>query len=233
MHPQKYENLYKFSLQYAYRINELYKGSNPLTIGISFNYNYYKYNYDIDFNNLNIETEIHQPNFTLGLNYNYIDRFKVGIFYNSNFKLEKNIEIEGDNLLLLSSFPENICTGIKVKLNNKLSVSGDIKYHFWEKIKKDISDKKGQIEIFSSLSYTLNQKYKYSLGFMTTDRRYRDIKDDDFNKNEIFFVNYLTGGIIFNKDKYKIDLVVADSHLISGDRCKNTIIKIGLDYQIK
>ena len=84
-----------------------------------------------------------------------------------------------------------------------------------------------QLEYYTSLEYSYHTDRQFTFGIYSTGARFNShiLPEDDLR------AVYLLLGLVAKVGIIEFDLVVADSHLISGDWHKSTILKMGVGFR--
>lgn len=173
------------------------------------------------------------------------DRYiEAGISYEMPVELNGEIKIEGSDVIknvfegdtnyvvvekfaLAGYVPGKVSLDYSFGLMKSFSILGSINYNYW---KSDIlTNYEDQLQLAGSLVFGVGSNLKASLGYYKTDFR---LKEDYLRINNQLDAFYLTGGLVWSSDMYSIDIALADSHLISGEKRKQTIAKISLGLEI-
>lgn len=168
---------------------------------------------------------------------------RTGLFYEGNVSINMLANYENTNygIIPVDSLNLNIVpysVRIKAQKPSKLKLDIETNYLddflfqlgagivFWNDVSSNINN---QLELSGSGVYGLSDKLNLSLGFFYTDKTYEDDLSDFLDKFTAFFI---TAGLNYSLHPLKVGLAIADSHLLSDEWRKQTIVKIGIDVEI-
>ena len=103
---------------------------------------------------------------------------------------------------------------------------GSINYLLWNQ-NSNIFD--NQLEFAASAVYSINENFSPSLGFYYTDRNF---KENFFDINSEMNAFFIIAGLNANYNFIDVDFAIADSHLLSGEFRKQTILKFTLGFHL-
>jgi len=234
INPKYSEIIFKNSVSFAFEFEKLKNAiSGSLILGAQYNYNWLKYKRE--FNNPNITDsngEISASNFSIGLRYDYIKHDRritsIGIYYEGLLEYDEE-KFENDFLVrFIGYIPEKLHLGFLLNLNSSVFVAGNISVLFWESVNRKYSNKLNNSELSGTVGYQFNTKFSLSFGISSNYYRYDENNSPiDYNK---LHANYFFCGFTYAINSFFSELVVADSHLLSDDWRKHTIVKLGLGY---
>jgi len=240
-------NVFTYSAVAAYTFNELFKKNSKLELGLNITYN------KVDFSQKNQSSLINLTddviNFRFGILYTIknVDELEtsVGLSYHTNTKFESDYNTQSGMVVIIRKTnslrsindlnAENIISGNnpdKINLDFAVDLSTSFKLLasgtgvFWEKDENKLND---QFEFSLGSIYKLNDLFSPAFTIYYTGRNY---ELGLFDLNEKFDALYLIAGLKLNFGMFNSDLVIADSHLISGDYRKQTIIKLSLGIKL-
>ncbi len=169
----------------------------------------------------------------------------MGLSYHTNTKFESDYNTQSGMVVIIRKTnslrsindlnAENIISGNnpdKINLDFAVDLSTSFKLLasgtgvFWEKDENKLND---QFEFSLGSIYKLNDLFSPAFTIYYTGRNY---ELGLFDLNEKFDALYLIAGLKLNFGMFNSDLVIADSHLISGDYRKQTIIKLSLGIKL-
>jgi hypothetical protein len=230
-------------------IKHVLANNDILTLGVK--YNHYRLYGDFQFFGDNYKCKFYSQGFSIGLRYdsNYKNDLKYSIAFNyeKGTKLRKQkkssvylIRITPENDTLYYRFfdigiiPDKIDLGTIININ-KLSLVINSSFVFWQNysypalLEKD--DLKNQLELNGSLIYKFTDAFKASIGFFKTNYSYIRREESGHQlASDPYFAIYLTSGFVLSLADTDIDVAVADSHISSDKIRKQTIFKIGINY---
>ena len=224
-----------------------FKQNSKLVLGFNTTYNQVKFSQN-DQGSLTELTD-NAINFIFGIQYivkNDEDReTSLGISYITNTKFESNYQTQSgitvvirksDSYLSINNVQaENIISGNipdKINLDLAIDLSTSIKLLasgtgiFWEKDDNRLND---QFEFSLGSVYKINDMFSPAFSIYYTGRDYELVF---FNLDEKFDAVFLIAGLKINCGIFYSDLVIADSHLFSGDYRKQTIGKLSLGIKL-
>lgn len=123
-----------------------------------------------------------------------------------------------------AQFPSMVILDFDYSIIPKFKFLAALSNTFWSQVADNFKD---QIEFSGSVVYQLNKKFIPSIGFLFTDR---NLKENIFGINENLNAIFLTAGLAANIYGINLNVVIADSHLFSGDWGKQTIFKSSVSY---
>jgi hypothetical protein len=215
--------VHTYSLSFAYSLPQL----KTLKFGVR--YNYYRLYHRATVKDVKVldDSEIYTPydsrqdgngaGVTLGMIYHFT-RLKLGAFYDSGVNFEDE--------MIRGSFPRRVAFGFVIDYFRQFSIQGNINYIFWDKMKYHTGHIFNQPEYSCNIMFNVSDKLKPSVGFFSTDHRLKNANEMTDRNQAVFF----TGGLNYTFKQITIDAVVADSHWLSDEFRKQTIVKIGMAY---
>lgn len=240
----KFENtIQSYTLSAAYLFKNTFTKNNNLSIGLTYSLNNFHSLESIS--TITANASALGSNLELGVHYdikiNEEQRIAIGTSYTTSVRIRNEIEYEGISTLIpgtirgdslnyqintlsysiLLNVPSEWSFDIYFKPLLNLEFIGRINNIFWDNTTDNVKD---QLEISTSAIYTFNSTTNASFGLYYTGK---DFVEDYFDINNKLYALYFLGGISFQINFLNVDLVVADSHLFSGDYWKQTIGKIG------
>ncbi|NIR64213.1 MAG: hypothetical protein GWN00_22150, partial [Aliifodinibius sp.] len=179
---------------------------------------------------------------SIGLKYSQhgeiFNRWQIGAFYEKGAEFSEEIEYEGvrlqdnidGNFVPITSrvedqLPDKLSAGFLLQPSSKLMFTGDVIAVVWDNVNENFEN---QLELAANAILLLDQNFSLSIGFFRTHRTSENSFIDQ-DQNEAY---YFSGGIRFPVSFLNLDLVVADSHLFSGDWRKQSIVKFGIGAQL-
>lgn len=240
-------NVYSYSAIAAYSFSELFKQNSRLDLGLNITYN--QVNFSQNDQDRLIELTDNAINFIFGIQYIVKNdegrETSLGISYITNTKFESNYQTQSgmtvvirksDSYLSINNVQaENIISGNipdKFNLDLAVDISSSIKLLasgtgiFWEKDNNRLND---QFEFSLGSVYKINDMFSPAFSIYYTGRNY---ELGFFDLNQKFDAVFLIGGLKINYGIFSSDLVIADSHLISGDYRKQTIGKLAIGINL-
>lgn len=243
IYPQRREIVITNSAVFSYNFKNLLPLPGNLSFGIRYHWNVLHSRFEIentiDFSDLLLqlaewEATISAANYAIGLCYSLetsaLKVVEAGFFYESPIDFEQYVNLNSDSKRFFASIPAKLHAGGRMGLHNGLTVSANFSYYLWEFIHN--TDELNQMEWVGNVSYAINRNLITTLGTLISDRQY-DVDYDYFNMNQSLFVTYLTMGLLYQYQNYVFDFSLADSHLFSDDWRKQTILKLGIGYNIR
>jgi len=218
----------------------LYHDKTVLSIGAQYSRNKLYHIQQIWHSNLNHNDK--KDSWLIGFRYDKPTKYQIGLFFEKGLAFKKlsqiNNSIEQDTLFelianisdqfyIVGNLPDKIHLGNTYNISQEIQFVGNSTYIFWNQISDNSKD---QIEFSGSIIYRLNSTATLSAGFHHTNRRYNE--DSLFNSETSLKAIYLIGGLILNFRIVDIELIIADSHMLSGDLRKQTIGKLGFGIHL-
>ncbi|MDP4174959.1 MAG: hypothetical protein Q8933_13360 [Bacteroidota bacterium] len=141
-----------------------------------------------------------------------------GIYQSSYLYSSKDISI--------SKEPDKGSLGIDYFFSDLSLISTTVSYIGWSSAG---NNKEDQIEAASSYIYKLRDNLSSSVGIFYTDLNY---KDNTFAKDGSYRSLFIMAGAVYSYALVDFDLVIADSHLLSGKLRKETIGKLSVGFHL-
>lgn len=240
-------NVFSYSAIIAYSFNELFKENSRLDLGLNISFN--KASFSQKDQSSLIELSDDAINFQFGIMYSIKNlnelETSIGLSYQTNTKFESDYNDQSGMTVVIrhtdnpyiteNTNAENMISGNnpdKINLDLAVDISSSIKVLasgkgiFWEKDKNKLND---QFEFSFGSIYKINKMFSPALSIYYTSRNY---ELGFFDLNEKFDALFLIAGLKLNFGMFNSDLVFADSHLISGDYRKQTIIKLAFGFTL-
>lgn len=227
-----------YSISAAYTFDNIFSEAS-LSLGFRIGLNYLQHYEKL--NILILDESLSSTDFTIGLVYSTVksnDKYlKLGLLYESELEFNKlanynftesrpiNDYLQNIKMNITAQLPASLRFDIDLSTIDNIKLLGSISNIFWSNIDDNI---KNQIELSGSALYTSNESIVPSVGFLYSDRNY---KSDDFNFNKNLNALFLTAGVVLKYQNLNLHLVVADSHLFSGEWRRQTIFKSNLSYR--
>lgn len=245
--PEFENTLQNYTISAAYLSEGILGNGSSLSFGIKYILNRL-YSYE-SISTVSANANVFGSNLELGAYYeikiNEEQRFGIGTSYTFSTEISDQIQYEdsrtivpgsvpGDSVYQIATpeyelsltIPSELGFDFYFKPISQLKLFGRINTIYW---KSALGNVKNQLEFTSSAAYSFDPSVEVSLGLYNTSKNYID---DDYNINDEFYAFYLTAGVSFSINIFKIDLALADSHLFSGELWKQSIGKIGLGIQL-
>jgi hypothetical protein len=121
--------------------------------------------------------------------------------------------------------PQKIQTGFSIIFPKNIKINSTVSYSFWESLNKNYNHIKNQPVISCSVSREFIPKMSFSYGILVTDRKFHqsDVKN--------LSATYMIIGCVYQQDNFVFEGTIADSHLLSDNYRKHTIVKGGIGYR--
>ncbi len=229
--------VYSASGMLAYTVRNFFRPDHELTIGVQLNVDFLR-----DFQKMDrVEARAIDRAITwkAGLLYKMTRRFHVGAYYERGSHFEGIVQSNADQVLIgaedstfvgveqkvtfIGDLPDKMVFGVMVNTGNTFSLTLNAGSVLWNGVSDEL---KNQIELSGSVMAKISPQWSTSIGFYTTDRKYKDAEGSIYN------AVYLTGGASFQLSTVKVSFLVADSHLFSDETRKETMIKTGLTFPL-
>ncbi|MDW7680718.1 MAG: hypothetical protein SCK70_09150 [bacterium] len=221
--------LTKNSLSFS---NSIKHNKNLLHIGIQINH--YLLAYQQELINLNGLSDIYAGylnekftfskfGFTVGIIYK-MSNSKWGLFYDKGFKLREPITNDIYEYEVVGEVPSSLSIGFQHSSNDKLKINFSGNFVFRHDVNYLSNSTLNQFDFSANFIIRFNQFTQVSCG----------IYDINYGKETIgniysnFDATYFTLGFILSINRLQFDFCIADSHWLSGEWRKQTIIKLGL-----
>ena len=235
----------RYSFSIAFSLTKFLQTSNNLYMGFQYSLN--RLHHYEELWNIKDSTTAYACNFILGLEYDLaLDaerKLSLGISYETMTKFKQYIEYNGSNTItydpdsgnisidlpsydLVYDLPSELRFDLAIDGTENLKLLANLTGIFW---KNETNNLKDQFEYSLSSVYRINKIFSPSLGFYYTDYNF---EQDDLEINGKFKGFYITAGCKINFEPFYLDLVLADSHLLSGDYRKQTIGKFAFGVQL-
>lgn len=244
--PEYETRVQSYSFLFSYSFEDFLSANHNLLIGMKYNLN------RLDYHNKILSIAIDESDYSgswgIGsmyqINYDEDMSIQFGLSYESKIEFRKNYSIEDHiieinpidstgnlvrtnvSLTLVGEIPSKLRFDINIANLSQLQLLGSINYVFWSSTSSNVHD---QIEVAASTVYSINENFSPSLGFYYTDRNF---KEDFFDINSELNAFFIIAGLNANYDFFDLDFVIADSHLLSGDFRKQTVVKFTLGFQL-
>jgi hypothetical protein len=235
LYPEERQIVFKNSLSLAFDFENLKKNMpGNLVFGIQYNYNFL--NYILELNNSDIsdtDIGIFASNFSIGIRYNFHQNEKpvveLGIYYETETEFDKVENIRDESTRYIGHIPAKLHLGFLFNCNPSLYISGNYSVLFWENIDREYSNKLNNSELSGTIGYQFNNNFNLSIGIFSNNYRFEDT-DLSMNLNNMY-ADYFFCGFTYTISSFFSELVIADSHLLSDEWRKQTILKLGLGYE--
>lgn len=243
--PEYETRVQSYSFLFSYSFEDILSANNNLSVGVKYNLN--RLNYYNKIFTIGIDESDYSGSWGIGslyqVNFDEDKNIQFGLSYESKIEFRKNYSIKefifdidpGDSTRIIAQIPDYTLVGeipsmlsfdINIATLSQLQLLGSINYVFWSSGSNNVHD---QLEFAASAVYLINENFSPSLGFYITDRNFKeDILDINSEMNAFFII----AGLNANYNFCDIDLAIADSHLLSGDFRKQTIVKFTLGFHL-
>jgi len=222
---------YQYSISLSYSFNSILLSKDDFILAARINYNYVSVTNVFSPDIIDeIQNNVSQFKGSFGIRYSVLlantSKIYFGTYYDMPIRYDKTI----DDLHFLGYTPGIVHTGLQLKSQYGISINGDLSYWFYE----DSEDQfypgyKNQLEFGGSLGYKVTDKLSLSLGFFSTDRK---LLDENFYFDYNYSAKYMIAGMVWSLKPVTIDFSVADSHWLSDDWRKQTILRAGIGYKL-
>jgi hypothetical protein len=182
-------------------------------------------------------------NFKAGLGYTYyhsaIDKLQLGMVYESkiNFSAYPNYFVPSAvmpirffgliQVPLVLTCPTKIKFGFLFKPISKLSLYNDFTYNFWNEIYPTNNNK---LDLSGGFMLNASDVITVSLGYYKYEAfSMSGLTGSENDENDAVLIS---SSFILRYRQFDIHMVVADSHLFSGERSKQTIGKMGIGFNL-
>jgi hypothetical protein len=242
--------VFSYGVSLSYSIEDIIGKGDEINFGLRLSRNALDYYEKLD--QVSIDGKMFCYNSAVGISY-YVDleqnrKLGFGLFYESGICFSKRIEpklnnyinpvqpnenyyrIDLSSFLLTGKIPSKLVLDSYYKLNNEFEFLAGTSLIFWNSSDKGLSN---QVNFSGSVIYKPLNLINFSIGFYNSTKSY---KDDSIN--EIFKVDnnidalFLTAGIKINYSNFNLNMSFADSRLFSDNWRKQTMLKIGLGYNL-
>jgi hypothetical protein len=184
--------------------------------------------------------------FAAGMSY-HADGVGLAVYYESALRVEGATDYEGgletpgpttgpegqgeigssieDFSFSAAALPARVGFGVVLNATPMLGFGADLHYAFWQ-MEEDRYE--NQLEVAGWTRFDLSDRALASLGVWMQGRRpfSRNIVGDDGR------AIYLTAGGALTFDRLRLDAVVADSHLLSDEGHRQTLVKLGASVRL-
>ena len=231
INPYRKTMSYQYSTSFSYGFNSILLSEDNFILAARINYNYVSITnvFGLDFID-DIQNNVSQFSGSFGMRYSVLlankSNIRIGTYYDMPIEYDKIV----DDIKFIGYIPGIVHVGIQFRSQNGISLNGDLSYWFYEESENRFyPDYKNQLEFGGSVSYEIKNNLSLSLGFFNTDRKF-------LNENSYFVFNYsatyLIAGMVWNLKPITIDFSIADSHWLSDDWRRQTIIRGGIGYKL-
>ncbi len=229
--------VYSASGMLAYTVQNFFRQSHELSFGVQLNVDFLR-----DFQKMDIveARSIDQAiTWKAGLLYKINQGFQIGAYYERGSHFEGTVQSNQEQVLaggqdssfigipldvqFVGDLPDKVVVGVMANTGSLFSVTLNGASVFWSGVSDGLKD---QIEFSGSVMAKIFPHLITSVGFYTTDRRFKDVSGSIYN------AVYLTGGVSFHLSNIGFSFLVADSHLFSDETRKVTMIKTGLKFPL-
>ncbi len=224
-------NLYTGSGVASYSFPSPFHKSHQATLGFQLNLNYLR-----DFETLRElyakATDI-ALGWTLGLRYDFNDRFKANIAFDKENtfsgtpKTNRSLVTLEDSSFVqipveqrfIANYPDKLKLGLLVKITDQIWLTNNFAITFWNDINENI---KNQPEFSGNFIFNITSTFTTSIGIYYTNNQ--TISDFFRVESDLLFLN---GGLKIDIKKLTLEMSIADSHLGSSENREQTIVKFG------
>ncbi len=245
LHPIYKTNVYSYSFLGSYSIKNLLT-DDVFGMGVKFSFSHLNYvtsffpgSVDESVNSFGTELGLIYKmnldkikNILLGLSFSTAVQFSEIFRYSDDYSLYTDssrntyYSIISTAIMLNGNIPSYLKFDFDINTIPQVEILGSFKDIFWSDIKSNVRD---HFELSGSMIYKMNDFISPTVGFYSTDYT---LKDDYFGINKEMNAFYITAGLQININPINIDLALADSHWLSGEFRKQTIVKAGVGIQL-
>ncbi len=245
--------IHSYSAVLSYSFENIFNQDEKFNLGLRLNNNIL-YNKE-SLNKIGFDDKTSCISLAVGASY-YKDisldrRLGIGLSYESVMEFSKNVTYKDYNsgiispdsdttrpphVIISQSFkmtgrvPGKLILDVDYDVDAKLKILGGISWVFWNDSGNSYDD---QLNFSGSAVIKPAEFINLSAGFFTSIRTYNtDELENFFDVESGYYGIYLTAGSQLDFSGFNLDLSVADSHLLSGDWRKQTIVKLGFGYGI-
>jgi hypothetical protein len=244
--PEYETRVQSYSFLFSYSFENILSANNNLSFGLKYTLN--RLNYYNKISIIIIDESDNSSSWGIGASYqiNFAEEQNVqfGLNYESKIEFRKNYTIQ-DNIIdidptdstrnfilanqsfsLLGEIPDKLRFDIKFSVIPKLLLFSSLNYVFWNNASSNFND---QLEFGASAVYSISEYFSPSLGFYYTDKNF---EEDFFDINSEMDAFFIIAGLNADFNLIDVDFAIADSHLLSGEFRKQTIIKFTLGFHL-
>lgn len=244
---QEYETrVQSYSFLFSYSFEDILFANSNLSIGMRYNLN--RLHYYNKILSIVIDESDYNGSWGIGsfyqINYDENKSIQFGLSYESKIEFRKTYSIKeynfdidpSDSTIIIAQIPDYTLVGkipsklrfdINIATLSQLQLLSSISYVFWSS--GSINNFHNQLEFAASAVYSVNENFSPSLGFYYTDR---NLEKDFFGINSEMNAFFIIAGLNANYNFIEFDFAFADSHLLSGDFRKQTIVKFTLGFHL-
>jgi hypothetical protein len=235
--PHAHAAIDAWTLSGTFMLHGLLTSSDQLSVGLSIQYNRLDFFQSIGGLGKSYDEDAGQYSIVAGWIYtspkNLYCRLNLGIHY------EQGVDIRGtgkyssqqdgnDQFTLAGHTPSRLCTGIRIELGQRLSLTTGNNWVAWKEVRDDAID---QHEYTLSLAWQWSSSLTTILGLFSTDMRH-SIGPFFSPSDNAFQATFLIFGLTKQLGPLSLDAVIADSHFNSGEWREQTIMKLGLGVSL-
>jgi long-subunit fatty acid transport protein len=238
-------NITEYIDTYSGAVSYTPEAFNAMSLGIRLDFNFLNFKENI----LNAYAKSTGFAFggSIGLTYQLDEDIMLGAFYEfapgfdekvitNNSAIDLDAHMPGNiyatvplDLKLKSDLPDMLNVAFSFRITDTWTSLLDISYIFWQQYSENY---KNNVDISSSLLFSLENDMIFSVGFLMTDRDYsNDIDlafDTNSNLNGLFFML----GLKKEFGNLDMDFAITSSYLGSGDWREQLIGKFGIGYYL-
>ncbi len=235
-----FENaIHSISTLGSYQLNNLLSQADQLSIGVQLNMNLLRNRESIWRTKAELKDEAVNWKFGLGYTYHHqsIEKLQFGIAYESKinfsgyYEYNRTLSIppnatEPVQIPSTLTYPANMKFRFLFEPTSKVGIYNDFIYNFWDDIHPN---NKNKLDLSGGIILDASDLISISLGYYKLESYANDINGNAINTNDAV---YISAGLILGYKLLDIHLVVADSHLFSEFRRKQTIGKVGVGFNL-
>jgi hypothetical protein len=230
------KTIFSFSTLASYQFINLLSKADLLSVGVQVNINLLRVRQSIS--DLTDKLNDEAVNWKFGLGYTYrnksIEKFQFGIAYESKINFsdyyQSNRELitpptspEFVPIPAILTYPARLKLGFMLEPISTFDIYNDFTYNFWEDM---MPYYKNRMDMSGGIVVRASSEISISMGYYLFESYLADEFLSDLNGDAVF----ISGGLILKYGQLDLHFVLADSHLFSGERSKQTIGKMGFAF---
>ena len=173
-------------------------------------------------------------------------RFSGGFFYQSRVRMEGTGPVverfslfeegeveEREHPAFRATWPARLGVGVSGRLAPRLAIWGDAQRVSWRQARRadpwqGISGYRDQMEFAIGTRYDVTPRLTGSLSFYRAGRDYVTDVPDFFDFEDGMVARFLAVGAVLRLRGFRVDVAIADGHLLSSPKNRQTLAKAGI-----
>ena len=227
-------------------------GRDALSIGVRVGASRLRYEQhrNFDTSDPSLEEDLYGWGWTAGARYGIEGAgerlFSAGLFYQSQVRMEGTGPVverlslfeegsveEREYPAFQATWPARFGLGLSGQPTSRLTVWGEVQRVSWQQVRgadpwREVEGYKNQLEFAIGTRYDVASALTGSLSFYQAGRNYVTGIPSAFDFEDDMVARFLAAGMVLRLTRFQVDLVLAEGHLFSSPKNRQTLVKTSI-----